>query len=81
MTHVLDFGALGVPRVSFFFSNMVIWHIKSTGMTSRTECKLHFHPKVKLVTLGRGQKVIYHKNVNFKDFYTKLFVCVLTNKR
>ena len=22
-----------------FFSNMVMWHIKSTGMTSRTECK------------------------------------------
>ena len=21
------------------FSNMVMWHIKSTGMTSRTECK------------------------------------------
>ena len=24
---------------NFFFSNMVMWHIKSTGMTSRTECK------------------------------------------
>ena len=23
----------------FFFSNMVMWYIKSTGMTSRTECK------------------------------------------
>ena len=35
-----DFGALGVPRGSkFFFSNMVMWHIKSTGMMSRTECK------------------------------------------
>ena len=31
-----------------FFSNMVMWHIKSTGMMSRTECK----PRVKLVTLG-----------------------------
>ena len=28
-------GAQGV----IFFSNMVMWHIKSTGMTSRTECK------------------------------------------
>ena len=28
-------GAQGVN----FFSNMVMWHIKSTGMTSRTECK------------------------------------------
>ena len=34
-----DFGALGVPRGSIFFSNMVMWHIKSMGMTSRTECK------------------------------------------
>ena len=34
-----DFGALGVPRGSIFFSNMVMWHIKSTGMTSRTEYK------------------------------------------
>ena len=36
-----DFGGLGVPRGSkkIFFSNMVMWHIKSTGMKSRTECK------------------------------------------
>ena len=36
-----DFEALGVPRgsKSFFFSNMVMWHIKLMGMTSRTECK------------------------------------------
>ena len=33
-------------------SNIVMWHIKSTGTTSRTECKLNFHPRVKLVTLG-----------------------------
>ena len=37
---------------NFFFSNIVMWHIKSTGMMSRTECKLNFHPRVKLVTLG-----------------------------
>ena len=30
-------GAQGVKET--FFSNMVMWHIKSTGMTSRTECK------------------------------------------
>ena len=35
-----DFGALGVPQGSnYYFSNMVMWYIKSTGMTSRTECK------------------------------------------
>ena len=35
-----DFGALGVPRggQKINFSNMVMWHIKSTGMTRRTKC-------------------------------------------
>ena len=33
-----DFGALGMSR-GILFSNMVMWHIKSTGMTSRTERK------------------------------------------
>ena len=32
-----DADAKGVKKL--FFSNMVMWHIKSTGMTSRTECK------------------------------------------
>ena len=31
-------GHWGCPEV-VFFSNMVMWHIKSTGMTRRTECK------------------------------------------
>ena len=39
MSQGWDFGSLGVPRWSIFFSNMVMWHIKSTRMTSRTECK------------------------------------------
>ena len=30
-------GAQGVKKN--YFSNMVMWHIKSTGMTSRIECK------------------------------------------
>ena len=30
-------GAQGVKKK--FFSNMVMWYIKSTGMMSRTECK------------------------------------------
>ena len=40
--HAPGVGLLGtrVPRGSkIFFSNMIMWHIKSTGMTSRTECK------------------------------------------
>ena len=48
-----DFGALGVPRGSKKkISNMVMWYIKLTGMTSRTKCKKYFHPRVNLVTLG-----------------------------
>ena len=31
-------GAGGAQGVNFF-SNMVMWHTKSTGMTNRTECK------------------------------------------
>ena len=53
-------GTGGAQGVTKFFSNMVMWHIKSTGITSRTKCKQHFHPRVKLVILGRGQKVKYH---------------------
>ena len=48
-------------------------------MTSRMQ--VTFSSYGQLVTLGRGQKVKYHLHVNFKSFYTKLFVCVLTNKK
>ena len=64
-------------------SNMVMWHIKSTGMTSRTECKYSFHPRVKLVTLevrSKGQislNLDYHVN---SKILIPIFVCVLTNK-
>ena len=47
-----DFRALGVPRgVNFFSSNMVIWHIKPTGMANK-RMQNNFYPKVKLVTFG-----------------------------
>ena len=49
-----DIGALGCPGGGV--KNMVMWPIKSTGMTSRTECKLSFYPRVKLVTLGVRSK-------------------------
>ena len=40
VTWVMLHPVLGVPRGSKkFFSNMVLWHIKSIGMTCRTECK------------------------------------------
>ena len=45
-------GAVGAQVVkNLFFPNMVMLHIKSTKMTSRTECKYNFYPSVKLVTL------------------------------
>ena len=47
-----DFEALGVPRgqKKFFFKHgHVVYQID--GDDGRTECKLNFHPRVKLVTL------------------------------
>ena len=32
-------GRCGCPGGQTFFSNIVMWHIKLTGMTSKTECK------------------------------------------
>ena len=49
-------GAGGAEGSNIFFSNIVMWYIKSTGMTSRTEFKYNFHPWVKLVTLGMRSK-------------------------
>ena len=34
-------GAQGVKKI---FQIMVMWHIKSTGVMSRKECKENFHP-------------------------------------
>ena len=42
--HAPGVGLWGAQGVKFFFSNIVMWHIKSTGITSRTECnKKHSH--------------------------------------
>ena len=45
------FGVLGVK--SLIFPNMVMWHIKLKGVMCRTGHKIHFYPRVKLVTLGQ----------------------------
>ena len=67
-------GKQGEPR----WSRIVMWHIKLTGMVSKTECKWTFHPLVNRVILGWGQKVkslnINYK-INFKDFCTRRCVC------
>ena len=39
-------GARGAQGVNFFFSNVVMWHIKLTGIMSRTECNQEFQNKV-----------------------------------
>ena len=52
-------GAKGAQGV-IFFSNMVMWFIKLTGMASRTEYKYNFHLRVKLDDLGVRSKVKYH---------------------
>ena len=51
-------GVLGGQKFSFL--NMVMWHIKLKGMISRPGYPENFYPMIKLVTLGRGQKVKYH---------------------
>ena len=46
-------GGWGAHRFkNYFFSNIIMRHIKSMGMASTTESKYNFHPRVKLVTLG-----------------------------
>ena len=44
----------------FNFLNMVMWHIKLKGMSSRPRYTEMFLPTIKLVTLGWGQRVNYH---------------------
>ena len=54
LVHAPGVGLWGAQGVKYhFISNMVNWHIKSTGMTGRTECKLNFHSMVKRVTWGK----------------------------
>ena len=40
----LQIGGIKIYRTGF--SNIVMWHIKLTGMMSRTECKVIFYPMV-----------------------------------
>ena len=82
LDHAPGVGLLGVggAQEGQKNSNMVMWHIKSTGMTSRTKCKYSFHPRVKLVTLGvrsKGQislNLDYHVN---SKIFIPFFVFVL----
>ena len=55
---VWDLGVLGGQK--FNFMNMVMWHIKLKGMSSRPGYTENFNPRIKLVTLGWGQRIEYH---------------------
>ena len=45
---------LGVKN--FIFMNMVIWHVKLKGMSSRSGYTENFYPRIKLVTFGMESK-------------------------
>ena len=53
-----SFGALGVPRCVFFKHGHVAYQID--GDDEQNRMQVNFHPRVKLVTLGWGQRVRYY---------------------
>ena len=64
---VWDLGCWGGQK--FNFLNMAMWHIKLKGMNSSPGYTEKFHPTVKLVTLGWGQRV------NPLDFFESVGIC------
>ena len=58
--HAPGFGTRGCwGGQEFNFLNMVMWHIKLKGMSSRPGYTENFYPRIKLVTLGWGQRIKY----------------------
>ena len=55
---VWDLGVLGGQK--FNFMNMVMWHIKLKGVSSRPGYTENFYLRIKLVTLGWGRRIEYH---------------------
>ena len=53
-------GLGGAGGQKFNVMNMVMWHIKLKGMSSRPGYTENSNPRIKLVTLGRGQRIQYH---------------------
>ena len=66
---VWDLGVLGGQK--FNFLNMVMWHIKLKGMSSRPGYTEILFPTIKLVTLGWGLRVKYH----YIDFFNSVGIC------
>ena len=58
--HAQCLGLGGAGGQKFNFQNMVMWHIKLKGMSSRPRYTENFDPRIKLVTLGWGQRIKYH---------------------
>ena len=58
--HAPGFGTWGAWGQKCNFLNMVIWHTKLKGMSSRPGYTVFFYPMIKLVTLGWGQRIKYH---------------------
>ena len=61
MPQGLGLGSAGGGGQKFNFLNMVMWHIKLKGMSSRPGFIEKIYPRIKLVTLGWGQRIKYHK--------------------
>ena len=53
-------GLGGAGGQKFNVMNMVMWHIILKGMSSRPGYTENSNPRIKLVTLGRGQRIQYH---------------------
>ena len=53
-------GLGGAGGQKFNFMNMVMWQIKLKWMSNSPEYTENFYPRIKLVTLGWGQRVKYH---------------------
>ena len=58
--HAQGLGLGGAGGQKFNVMNMVMWHIKLKGMSSRPGYTENSNPRIKLVTLGRGQRIQYH---------------------
>ena len=52
-------GGAGGGGQKFNFLNMVMWHIKYKGMSSRHGYTENFYPRTKLLTLEWGQSIKY----------------------
>ena len=53
-------GLGGAGGQKYNSMNMVMWHIKLKGMSSRSGYTENFYPRIKLVTLGWSKSVEYH---------------------